>query len=162
MTEEVRRVWATEALISLAVEFRALPFRLLTPSLEPRFSSGLEHRGLWVHPNQERIFFRMTGHGIYGYFLPDQNSFEPQSSDHIRQCASLTDLWFFAKFPPYIPSCWRGKLVYGWKTCFCIGHSSLIAVPYLDCSELPKIQPRIRYRYLDDAYGINDVAAVRT
>ena len=155
---------AVEVLGRLRMEFRALLIHLLTPDLEPRTSTGFAYRRLWLHPDQRESVL-LTGRDIYGYLLSDQVRFVVKPTDRIRYCASLTDLWFFAQFPAYIPADWRGKRIYGWKTCFCAGHfREHMIVPYLECSLLgfPGEVPRIRYSYLDGSFGSGDCAAVRT
>lgn len=155
---------AVEVLGRLRMEFRALPIHLLTPDLEPRTSTGFAYRRLWLHPDQGESAL-LTGRDIYGYLLSDQVRFVVKPTDRIRYCASLTDLWFFAQFPAYIPAGWRGKRIYGWKTCFCAGrYPEQMVVPYLECSLLGSLGevPRIRYSYLDDSFGLGDCAAVRT
>lgn len=159
-------VQATESIARLSMEFRALGgFQMLTPDLEPKVSDGLSYRRLFVCHGQNNEAFRLTGRDIYQLLLLDQSRFVSRSVDFIRQCASFTDIWFFTRFPAYLPLHWRGKRVYGWKTCFRIGHPSQCAVPYLDCSEfsgLPEQVPCIRYHYLNAYYGQGDYAAIRT
>ncbi len=154
---------AVEALKRLQMEFRALSIRLLTPDMESLISNGFMYRKLWLHPDQGKNTF-LTGRDIYEYLLLDQIHFVVQPTDHIRHCASFTDLWFFAQFPAYIPAGWEGKRIYGWKTCFSVGHyPEQMVVPYLECSllGLSGEVPLIRYSYLDSNFGSGDCAAVR-
>lgn len=159
MSEEIRvlaQVCSAEALARLNMEFRAIGYRFLTPQLEPKTSHGLMYRGLSAQEG--------NGHDVYGSLLDDQQHYRAKSSDLIHHCASFTDLWFFAQFPAYIPLSWYGKRVYGWKTCFCVGHPSQMVVPYLDCTDtsaLPRHSPPIRFHYLSTRYGKDDYSAMR-
>ena len=116
------RMEPMESIARLSMEFRARGFQMLTPDLESKVSDGLSYRRLFVC-NADRIIrtFRLTGRNIYiAFAVWTKGYFVSRSVDFIRQCASFT-VFGFTRFQR-TTSALAGKRVYGWKTCFRIGH----------------------------------------